>query len=95
MRAEWIAVALILMVSLPQPLLAAPAQHDSHKHAEGTPATTGHTATCQLGSEQIDFLMKFSLELPAYVEIGGHKFKLNIGMPQPGPPPDGHPPAHQ
>ncbi|KAK7110470.1 hypothetical protein V1264_014337 [Littorina saxatilis] len=58
-------------------------------HSSAAPALSGAAgnASCQLSSDQIDFFMKFSLELPSYVMIGGHKFKLNVGMPSATPPP--------
>lgn len=62
---------------------------DSPGHGHGHDQDHGaiNASMCQQLSEQIDFMMKFSLELPSYVTISGHRFRLNIDMPGVAPRP--------
>ncbi|XP_025095052.1 uncharacterized protein LOC112564440 isoform X1 [Pomacea canaliculata] len=58
-----------------------------HGHGHDQDHGAINASMCQQLSEQIDFMMKFSLELPSYVTISGHRFRLNIDMPGVAPRP--------
>ncbi|GFS07581.1 hypothetical protein ElyMa_002992800 [Elysia marginata] len=77
-----LSTVLLLTVS---PTHAAPVKTKRSASSQDSNSKLLSPTTCHFTNSEIALPITFSLEMPSYVMLGGHKFNLRLQMPVAGP----------